>query len=84
MDARIEFKQADHDVMDLLDRAAVTFQLVLTKSDSVKPVALARKTEQTEALARLHPAAFPHIVVTSSETGAGIPALRAELAGLAD
>ena len=83
MDARIEFKQADHDVMDLLDRAAVTFQLVLTKSDSVKPVALARKTEQTEALARLHPAAFPHIVVTSSETGAGIPALRAELAGLA-
>jgi GTP-binding protein len=37
MDARIEFKQADHDVMDLLDRAAVTFQLVLTKTDGVKP-----------------------------------------------
>src|SRR5271168_3201380 len=47
MDARIEFKQADHDVMDLLDRAAVTFQLVLTKTDSVKPNPLATKVQQT-------------------------------------
>jgi GTP-binding protein len=83
MDARIEFKQADHDVMDLLDRAAVTFQLVLTKADSVKPAALARKIQETEALAAAHAAAFPHILSTSSETGAGIAALRAELASLA-
>jgi GTP-binding protein len=83
MDARIEFKQADNDVMDLLDRAAVTFQLVLTKTDSVKPTALAKKIQETEALARSHPAAFPRILSTSSETGDGIATLRAELASLA-
>jgi GTP-binding protein len=84
MDARIEFKQADHDVMDLLDRAAVTYQLVLTKVDSVKAPALARKIQETEALVAVHAAAFPHILSTSSETGAGIAALRAELASLAE
>lgn len=84
IDARIEFKQADHDVMDLLDRAAVSFQLVLTKVDGVKPAAMARKIDETEALARSHAAAFPRILPTSSETGAGIAALRAELALLAD
>jgi GTP-binding protein len=84
MDARIEFKQADHDVMDLLDRAAVTFQLVLTKADSVRPAALAKKVAETESLARAHPAGFPRIVTTSSETGTGIAELRAELASLAD
>ena len=84
LDARIEFKQADHDVMDLLDRAAVTFQLVLTKADGVKPAALLRKIHYTEALARSHAAAFPRILPTSSETQDGITALRAELASLAD
>jgi GTP-binding protein len=83
MDARIEFKQADHDVMDLLDRAAVTFQLVLTKIDSVRPAALAQKIQETEALARSHAAAFPRMLPTSSETGEGIAELRAELASLA-
>ena len=43
LDARIEFKQADHDVMALLDRAAVTYQIVLTKADGLKPLALERK-----------------------------------------
>ena len=84
MDARIEFKQADHDVMELLDRAAVTFQLVLTKADSVKAGALTRKIKEAEALARLHAAAFPRVITTSSETGDGIATLRAELASLAD
>jgi GTP-binding protein len=50
----------------------------------LKPSALARKIEEAEALARVHAAAFPHILHTSSETGEGIPALRAELASLAD
>ncbi len=84
MDARIEFKPADHDVMDLLDRAAVIFQLVLTKTDNMRPIALAKKIHDTEALARAHAAAFPRIVPTSSETGAGIAALRADLGLLAD
>ncbi len=83
LDARIEFKQADHDVMDLLDRAAVTYQVVLTKIDSVKPVALQRKRQATESIVQSHAAAFPRIVSTSSETGDGIAALRAELAMLA-
>ena len=84
LDARIELKQADHDVMDLLDRAAVSYQLVLTKTDSVKPAALARKIQEAERMARSHAAAYPDILPTSSETGDGIAALRAELAALAD
>ena len=84
LDSRIEVKQADRDVMDLLDRAAVTFQLVLTKTDGLKPPAQASKIQEAEALARSHAAAFPHILATSSETGDGIAALRAELASLAD
>ncbi len=84
IDSRIELKQADRDVMDLLDRAAVAFQLVLTKADGLKPGPLGRKIQEAEALARSHPAAYPRIIATSSETGAGIAALRAELAALAD
>lgn len=84
LDSRIEVKQADRDVMDLLNRAAVTFQIVLTKTDSVKPAAMARKIHEAEGLARSHAAAFPRILHTSSETGDGIAALRAELASLTD
>lgn len=84
LDSRIEVKQADREVMALLDKAAVTFQLVLTKTDGVKPAALDRKRRETEALARAHPAAHPRVLATSSETGEGISALRAELAALGD
>jgi GTP-binding protein len=80
LDARIELKEADTAVMDLLDRAAVTFQLVLTKADGVKPAALERKLAEVRALARRHPAAHPEVVVTSSETGQGIAELRAAIA----
>ena len=80
LDARIELKEADGAVMELLDRAAVTFQLVLTKADGVKPPALARKVAEVEALARRHPAAHPEVLVTSSATGQGIEALRAAVA----
>jgi len=83
LDARIEMKAADIAVMELLDRAAVTYQLVLTKADGVKPAALVRKQADTSALARQHPAAFPEIATTSSETGDGIPELRAVLTALA-
>jgi len=84
LDARIELKQADQDVMALLDRAAVTFQIVLTKIDGVKPSALTRKLQETQHVARTHAAAFPRVLHTSSETGEGIAALRAELATLID
>jgi GTP-binding protein len=82
LDSRIELKQADRDVMDLLDRAAVTYQIVLTKVDGLKPAGLARKQEEIQAVVRTHPAAFPEVATTSAETGAGIAELRAVLAGL--
>jgi GTP-binding protein len=83
LDARIEVKESDRQVMDLLDKAAVTFQLVLTKADGVKPPALARKLAEAGALARAHPAAFPLVLATSASDGTGIPELRAALAELA-
>jgi GTP-binding protein len=83
LDARIEVKEADRAVMDLLDRAAVTYQLVLTKTDAVPPPALTHKLADVVALARGHPAAHMEVLATSSETGAGIAELRAILAELA-
>lgn len=83
LDSRIELKKTDLEVMDLLDRAAVTYQMVLTKADDVKPAALARKQEQIQAVIAKHAAAFPVLITTSSETGAGIADLRAALASLA-
>jgi len=83
LDARIEIKPADTAVMELLDRAAVAFQLVLTKVDGMKAPVLARKVEEAQRLARAHPAALADVLPTSSETGAGIAELRAALAGLA-
>ena len=82
LDSRIELKASDLAVMDLLDRAAVTYQLVLTKADGVKPGSLARKQDEVAALIRKHPAAHPELLTTSSETAFGIEALRAELGGL--
>ncbi len=84
LDARIEVKDADRAVMDLLDRAAVTYQLVLTKADAVKPAALAARQAELAALARQHPAAHPQVAATSADSGAGIAELRAAVADLAD
>lgn len=83
LDARVEMKAHDLDVMKLLDRAAVSFQVVLTKCDDVKPTALARKQAEVEAEIARHAAAFPYLSLTSSQTGQGIEALRAELAEFA-
>jgi len=83
LDARIELKASDHVVMDLFDKAAVAFQLVLTKTDGVKPPALARKTEAVRAVIAKHAAAYPQLIATSSTTGEGIADLRTSLAGLA-
>jgi len=83
LDARIEIKASDNAAMDLLDKAAVIYQLVLTKIDDVKPRALAAKQAEATALARKHPAAFPIVIATSSSAGTGIDTLRASLATLA-
>jgi GTP-binding protein len=83
LDARIETKPADRMAMSLLNEAAVPFQIVLTKADDAKPFWLRQRREEAERLARGHTAGHPLVVVTSSETGDGIPELRAELAALA-
>ncbi len=82
LDARIEVKESDLAAMDLLDRAAVTYQLVVTKADGAKPPVLERKMAEVAALARKHPAAYPAVLATSSETQAGIAELRGMLAAL--
>ncbi|MBB2163988.1 YihA family ribosome biogenesis GTP-binding protein [Gluconacetobacter sp. 1b LMG 1731] len=83
LDSRIEIKASDREIMTLLDRAAVTFEIVLTKCDALKPGPLEAKRAQVADLARQHPAAYPEILLTSSESGLGIPELRAGLASLA-
>ncbi len=82
LDARIEIKASDTAAMDMLDRAAVTYQFVLTKADDVKPRVLAAKHAEVLAIARQHGAAHPDVVSTSSNTGTGIEVLRASLAAL--
>ena len=84
LDARIEIKASDTAVMDLMDRAAVTYQCVLTKTDDVKPAALAAKRDAVLALLGKHPAAYPVVIATSSTTGAGIDELRGSIAALTD
>lgn len=84
LDARIELKKADQEAMTLFDHAAVVYQLVLTKCDQVKPAALVAKRREVDETIRKHPAAYPFSIWTSSETGSGIPLLRAEVARLID
>ena len=82
IDARHGLKEVDHEHMALLDKAAVVFQVVLTKTDKPKAGVLSKVIAQvTEGLQR-HPAAFPVIRTTSSEKGTGIAELRAVLADL--
>lgn len=83
VDARHGIKPVDEEIMALLDSAAVTFQTVLTKTDKVKEKDRARVLAQVRAKLQAHPAAFPEIVLTSSEKGHGIDTLRAVIATLA-
>ncbi|WP_155264599.1 ribosome biogenesis GTP-binding protein YihA/YsxC [Sphingomonas segetis] len=76
VDSRHGLKEVDREVMRMLDDAAVSYHLVLTKGDKVKPSALGAIYEATMVEAARHPAAHPSIFTTSSETGSGIPELR--------
>jgi GTP-binding protein len=76
IDSRHGLKSPDREIMEMLDNAAVNYQLVLTKSDKVKPAALGAVYEGVADEARKHPAAHPAIFTTSSETGRGIAELR--------
>jgi GTP-binding protein len=80
LDSRVEVKTSDETVLELLDLAAVAYQIVLTKADAVKPGALARKQVEIAKLAAAHPAALNAIITTSSNTGLGMDELRATIA----
>lgn len=82
IDARHGLKSVDAEIMELLDRSAVSFQVVLTKADKPGKAGLADSFAQVAAGLAKHPAAFPEIVVTSSETGTGLETLRAIIAGI--
>ncbi len=82
IDARHGAKAVDEEIMSLLDSAAVTFQVVMTKVDKVKGKALDEALARTRAALVKHPAAFPEIILTSSEKGDGIATLRAVIAGV--
>jgi len=84
IDARIETKAVDFAVMDLLSQAAVAYQIVLTKADDVTAAKLEKKQREIAGIVKLRAAALPSIITTSSQTGLGIPELRAELASLAE
>jgi GTP-binding protein len=77
IDSRHGIKDVDRDVMKMLDEAAVSYRIVLTKADKVKATELAAVTERTAAEARTHVAAHPELLVTSSEKGMGLAELRA-------
>ena len=77
IDCRHGVKDVDADMLDMLDAAAVSYRIVLTKADKVKATHLAQVTAATAEAIRKRPAAHPDIIPTSSEKGMGIPQLRA-------
>ena len=82
IDARHGVKPVDEEIMSLLDSSAVIFQAVLTKADKVKEKERFKVIEQVKSKLAAHPAAYPELVVTSSEKGWGIETLRAIIATL--
>jgi GTP-binding protein len=84
IDARRGLKEADAEVMSALDEIALSYQIVLTKADKLKPGPLKKLVADTGARIRKRPAAHPHLAVTSALKGDGIAELRAGLTQLAE
>ncbi|EWY38477.1 GTP-binding protein YsxC [Skermanella stibiiresistens SB22] len=84
IDGRHGLKPNDLEIMEMLDKAAVPYQIVLTKMDKVKKIDQPALVERTAASLKKHPAAHPEIASTSSEDGTGVVELRASLATLAN
>ena len=76
VDARHGLKDVDREVMTMLDKAAVSYNIVLTKADKIKPTELAATLDSVRSEASRHPAAHPLLFPTSAETGSGIAELR--------
>jgi len=79
VDARHGLKPVDAEVLETLDKAAVNYQVVLTKADAAKHAELAALVAATKTALAKHPAAHPEVLVTSARSGAGIPELRAAM-----
>jgi len=84
IDARHGPKPPDRELMTMLDKAAVSYQVILTKTDKARPAELERAVELTKKELSAHPAAHPHIIATSARTGAGIEEMRGRIATLAE
>ena len=82
VDTRHGIKKVDEDILTLLDKSAVTFQVVMTKADKVSAKEREKALAQVRGALAKHPAAYPEIVMTSSEKGDGIETLRALIASL--
>lgn len=82
IDSRHGLKTVDEKIMDVFDEAAVSYQIVLTKTDKIKPPAVKRVSEEIRAAIIKRPAAFPRVTATSSSKTDGIDLLRAEIAEL--
>ncbi len=84
IDARHGIKEVDADVLNTLDKAAVSYQIVLTKADEVKRADIPGLLERTSAAIARRPAAYPELILTSSKDGEGITELRTSIARLLD
>lgn len=82
IDSRHGLKDVDQEVLTTLDKSAVSYQIVLTKTDQIKPAELAARIEATKAALAKHPAAFPDVLATSSRSSTGMTELRAAMARL--
>ncbi|MBY0613270.1 MAG: ribosome biogenesis GTP-binding protein YihA/YsxC [Beijerinckiaceae bacterium] len=82
VDSRHGFKEVDAAIMDLLDKSAMSYQVVLTKVDQLKAGEAERRAAETLDALKKRPAAFPEVIATSSEKGLGIDTLRAAVARL--
>lgn len=80
IDSRHGVKAVDHEIMALLDKAAVSFQVVMTKADKLKPGALTKIIDGVATELKRHPTAYPEIIVTSAERNEGLATLRTAIA----
>ena len=82
IDARHGIKKVDHEILSSLDKSAVTFQIVLTKTDKIKSPDFSTLIKSVSDDLSFHSAAYPEIIITSSNSGLGIPDLRSAIASL--
>lgn len=82
-DAKVGLKEPDHKLMDLMDQAGLSYQIVMTKCDKLKPAELEAMRSKLAAEVKKRPACHPEILATSASDGSGIPELREELATFA-